>query len=448
MYDKKIFIKSALLLAFPVILQNSITMVVNMLDTFMLSSYGEVQVSASSQANAFISIFQYLCMGIGSGGAVLTAQLWGSKKIDDIKETITIIFKLSLVTSAIFGLVIYFAPDLIMKIYSPDDEVVEYGIIYLKWSIPTFICMAISLGLVQVFRSIREVKIPLYASITSVFTNLVGNWIFIYGNLGAPEMQIAGAAIGTVIARIVEVFILLFYLFKVDKKIQYKIKDILASTSGLMNTFLKYSMPVAFSDLLLGIGTSATSVIIGHIGTNYAAASSVVQMIQRVATVFSQGLGNASHTLIGNTIGDRKYDEAVSQSNILLSMAFIFGIIASIIIFSVGIPVVDYFESFAIETKKIAYELIYALTIIVIFQAVQSVITKGILRGGGDTEYCLKMDSTFLWLVSIPLGYYVGIVLRLDPFWCMISLHADWIIKTFVGLKRVYSKKWIKDIDN
>lgn len=448
MYDKKKFIKTALLLALPVILQNSITMIVNMLDTFMLSSYGEVQVSASSQANAFISIFQYLCMGMGSGGAVLTAQLWGSKRVEDIKKTITIIFKLSLVTSIIFGLIIYFAPNLIMTIYSPDPQVVEYGSIYLKYSISTFFCMAISLGLAQIFRSIREVKIPLYASIASVFTNLIGNWVFIYGNLGAPEMQIAGAAIGTVIARIVELLILLVYLFKIDKKVQYKIKDILISTSSMMNTFLKYSIPVAFSDLLLGIGTSATSVIIGHIGTNYAAASSVVQMIQRVATVFSQGLGNASHTLIGNTIGNKKYDEAISQSNILLSIAFIFGILASAIIFLFGRPVVDYFGSFADETKEIAYELIYALTIIVIFQAVQSVITKGILRGGGDTDYCLKMDSTFLWFVSVPLGYYVGIVLKLNPFWCMISLHADWIIKTFIGLKRIYSKKWIKDINS
>lgn len=448
MVKNKKVVKTSLLIALPIVLQNSITMVVNMLDTFMLSSYGEIQVSASSQANAFISIFQFLCMGIGSGGAVLTAQYWGAKKNDDLKKSISIILKVGIISSIFFSIVVALFPEIIMKIYSPDNEVVKYGSIYLLYSIPTFICMAVSLALAQVLRSTREVKIPLYASIISVIVNLVGNWIFIYGHLGFPEMQIAGAAIGTVLARLVETGILLFYLLIVDKKINYKAKEILYKTdSKLLKIYIRFSIPVALSDLLLGVGNSAISVIIGHIGTNYAAANSVVSMIQRIATVFSQGLGNASHTIIGNTVGNKKYDEAYENAITLLKMAFIFGIVASGIVFVTGPIIMKYFSTFSEDTLLIAYELIDALCIIIVFQSVQSVITKGILRGGGDTDYCLKMDSTFLWLVSLPLGYIVGLVLKMQPFFCIMALHADWIIKTIIGYRRILSKKWIKDID-
>ncbi|NCB32631.1 MAG: MATE family efflux transporter [Erysipelotrichia bacterium] len=439
------FYRKLFRIALPIILQNVITIGVNLMDTIMLGSYGEVQLAGSSLANDFINIFQILCMGMGCGTAVLTAQYWGSKEIDNLKKAVSIMFRFVTVISSVFTIfVIFFAPE-IMTIYTNEAEVIQAGTLYFYWSIPTFILMGISLTLTQVLRSIENVRIPLYASFVGFFVNIFFNWVFIFGNLGAPEMKIAGAALGTVIARVVETLAVGIYFFKIEKKVRFKLTNIFTNCSSISSKYFKYCLPVIASDSLLGFGNSAVSIIIGHMGTAFVAANAIILVIQRFCTVFTSGMGMASHTMIGNRIGEGNHKQAYCEAITLLVLSIILGIVSAGIMRLVG-PYVISFYNVTKETYDLSLEMLEAICIMIVFQAMQSTITKGVLRGGGDTKFCLAIDAMFLWLVSVPLGYYAGLVRHSSAFIVIISLKADWIIKSAVGSARIISGKWIKKI--
>lgn len=440
--DKQ-FYKTALMLALPIVLQNMITIGVNIMDTVMLGSYGEIQLSGSSLANEFINIFHILCMGMGCGAAVLTAQFWGKGDTKSLKHAVTIMMRICLSLAVLFTIATIAAPSFIMSIFTDDPEVIEKGRIYFLWSTPTYLLMGISLTLTLILRSVRKVMVPLWTSIICFFVNIFFNWVFIFGHLGAPEMQIAGAALGTLIARVVETSIIAVYVFKVDKSIGLRIRDLFGSCGGLLRTYLKYSIPVLISDGMLALGNTMVSIIIGHISTEYVAANAIIATIVRLSTVFTQGLGQASSVMTGNSLGQGDRERAYKQGVTFVTLSFLIGVLASGIILSLS-PFIIGLYNIEETTREIAHQLMYAVSIMIIFQSSQSMLTKGVLRGGGDTKFLMIADVAFLWIASVPLGALCGLVWHLSPFIIYVALKIDWAIKSFICLFRLKSKKWIR----
>lgn len=441
----KHFYKTILMLALPIVAQNMITIGVNIMDTVMLGSYGEVQLSGSSLANDFINIFHILCMGMGGGAAVLTAQFWGAGDRESIRKAVTIMLRICLGIVAIFTLVTILFPAQIMSIFTDDPDVIEKGAVYFRWSIPQYFLLGVSLTLTMILRSLRKVTVPLITSIISFFVNIGCNYIFIFGKLGFPEMQIAGAALGTVCARVVEVLIIGGYFLVVEKDIGYRIRDFFKPCGDILSRYLKYSFPVICSDGLLAIGNSMVAIIIGHISTEFVAANAIISTIVRLSTVFTQGLGQASSTITGNTLGEGDREKTYRQGVTMVALSVLIGLLAGGIILVLAPWIIDMYEITAV-TRTVAWELMYAVAIMVVFQSMQSVLTKGILRGGGDTKFCMFADAAFLWIVSIPLGALCGLVWHTDPFVIYIALKLDWAIKSIVCLWRVKSRKWMRRV--
>lgn len=447
LYKDKKFYKMILTLALPTVLQGFITIGVNMMDTIMLGNYGEIQLSASSLACEFINIFQILCMGLGGGAMVLTAQYWGAKDILSIKKITSIMFKLALSISLLFMIAVMFGARQIMQFYTPDEAVIEKGIIYFSYSLITFPLMAVSLTLSIILQSVRQVKLPLITSIVAFFVNIFGNWVFIFGNLGAPEMQIAGAALGTVIARVVEALIVGIYFFGLDKRIRFRLKDLLLSGKGYYKKYITYSVPVLISDGLLALGNSAVAVVMGHVGAAFVAANSIMSQMMRVTTVINQGISRSSGVMVGNALGGGHKEDAYRQSVTFVFLSAIAGLFAAVLIQLCAGPLIGLFDV-SEDTISIAYELADAIAVMMIFQTMQSTLTKGVLRAGGDTKFLMIADCAFMWLVSIPLGYLVGIVLHLPAFWIYLALKADYVIKTIWCCFRLKSRKWIHVVNN
>ncbi len=441
--EKKNFYKTVCKIAIPVILQNMITMGVNLMDTIMLGSYGEVQLSGSSLANDFINIFHILCMGMGGGAAVLTAQYWGAGDIPSLKKSVTIMLRFCLGIAAAFTLFTFFCPEFIMGIFTKEADVIEKGVLYLRISAFCYVFMGLSLTLSIVLRSVRQAKVPMYMAIAAFFVNIFFNWVFIYGKLGAPEMQIEGAALGTLIARIVEAGILVVYLLKFDTKIKYRVKDLFAKCGDLTKTYFRYSLPVIGSDGLLAIGNSMVAIIGGHISKEFVAANAIISLVVRMTTVFNQGISIASSTLTGNTLGKGDKDRAYREGKSMIFLSFCAGLFAAVLVLCLAPWIVGMYNITA-ETKAIAMQLMYAMIIMVVFQALQSVTTKGVLRGGGDTLFLMVADVLFLWCASVPLGYFVGLVWKLSPFWVYIALKIDWVIKSLWCLYRFKTRKWMR----
>lgn len=440
---EKSFYKLILSIAVPVVLQNMITIGVNIMDTLMLGNYGEIQLSASSLANEFINIYHIMCMGMSMGAAVLTAQYYGAGNNPSLKKIVTIVLRMGLVIAAAFTVVTLLFPEELMRLYTPDEAVIEKGVLYFRISAVTYVLLGVSLILTNILRTVHQVRFPLVLSIVTFFVNVFFNWVFIYGRLGAPEMQIEGAALGTVIARLVECGSLVTYFFVFDKRIGYRIKDLFMKCGDHVRVYITYAIPVMVSDTLLALGNSAVSIIMGHIGASFVAANSIISQTVRLSTVFNQGLSSASSVITGNTLGKGERDKAYHQGVTFLCLSILIGLAAAVIILLISPLLV---ESFNItqETKGIAYQLMASVSVMMVFQTVQSVLTKGVLRGGGDTRFLMLADILFLWLASIPLGYLCGLVWHLSPFWIYAALKIDWVIKSVWCIFRLRSKKWIR----
>lgn len=439
----KAFYKTILVIAVPIVLQSLITIGVNMMDTLMVGQLGETQLSATSLANEFINIFHIMCMGMGYGAAVLTAQYWGAKDIPALKKVTALMLRVCLVVAALFTVVTFAAPETIMGVYTKDAGIIAEGVLYFRISAFTYLLMGISLTLTAIMRSVREVKLPLITSIIAFAVNIFFNWMFIFGNLGAPRMEIEGAAVGTLIARVVEAGVIGGYFLFVDKKVGFRIKDFFAKCSDYLSLYLKYCIPVLISDTLLAFGNNMVSVIMGHIGASFVAANAIVAQVTRMSTIFTQGVSNASSVITGNTLGTGDKEKTYRQGITFLSLSVVIGLAAGLIILALCPVVVSGFDLTA-ETKEIADHLMYAIAVMVVFQSVQSVLTKGVLRGGGDTRFLMVADILFLWLASIPLGYLAGLVLHLPAFWIYVALKADWVIKSVWCSVRLVRGQWMK----
>lgn len=441
----KSFYRLVITMAVPVVLQNMITIGLNIIDTMMLGSYGEIQIAGSSLANELINIFHILCMGMGGGAAVLTGMYWGKQDLKSLKKAITIMLRLCLSIAAIFTIATIFFPRQLMSLYTNDADTIEKGVLYLQYAIPTYILMGISLTLTLVMRSTRQVKLPLYTSIVVFFANVVLNYILIFGKFGFPEMQIAGASLATTICRFIETAIIGGYFLFVDKKVGYRIMDFLRPCGDLLKTYLSYAIPVFISDGLLAFGNTMVSIIMGHIGPNFVAANAIIAMTVRLSTVFTQGVSQASSVITGNTLGQGDHDKAYHQGVTFFVLSILIGIFAAVIIGCVS-PIIlgSYGDSITQETHEIAIQLMLAVMLMVIFQSTQSVLTKGVLRGGGDTHFLMMADVAFLWLASVPLGYAAAFLWGLSPFWIYVFLKIDWVIKTIWCTFRLKSRKWIR----
>ncbi len=436
------FYKTVLMLAMPVVLQNMITIGVNMLDTIMLGAYGEIQLSGASLANEFITLYQILCMGIGGGAAVLTSQYWGAGDVKAVRRVIVLMLRVSLALAALFMVATLAIPDTIMRFYADEQPVIDAGVTYFRISAPTFMLMGIIVPATVVLRSVRQVRLPLVASIISFGANLVLNYVLIFGKLGFPEMQIAGAALATVLARVIEAGIIVVYLFRVDEKVGLKLRDMLMKCGDMIKPYFRYSVPVIISDFLLGLGNTMVSVVIGHMGSSFVSANAIVSQMTRLSTVMNQGISNAGGVMTGNTLGEGDTEKAYRQGVTFLMLSLLMGILAAIIILLVCPPVIGAYN-ITQETRDIAFQLMYSMAIMVIFQATQSMLTKGVLRNGGDTRFLMIADIAFMWLASIPLGYLAGYVWNMSPFWIYAFLKIDYIIKTVWCTIRLKNKTWI-----
>jgi len=439
------FYKRVIKLAVPVVFQSMITMGISMIGTLMVGQLGEKPLSATSLANEFISLFQILCMGLGYGAAVLTAQYWGQQNIPALKKIVTIMLKVCIVLGGVLGGIAYIAPEAIMRIFTPDPELIRLGAVYMKISAWTFLPTGLSLTITAVLRSYGQVRIPLYTSMIAFFINIFFNWIFIFGNLGAPRMEIQGSALGTLISRLFEMGCIVGYFVFVDKKVGYRLKEFFTSCKGLYRQYITFCLPVLISDTILGIGNSAISVIIGHIGFSFVAANAIVSQVTRMSTVFTTGVSSASSIMTGNTLGEGNTEKAYKEGITFLSLSVVLGLVAGVVLLCIC-PFMIGGVHISEEAKSIAYQLMYAIAVILVFQSAQTVLTKGVLRGGGDTRFLMAADVLFLWLVSIPLGVLAGLVFHLPAFVIYICLRADYIIKSVWCTIRLLKGKWMNKV--
>ncbi len=451
------FYKKVFKLALPIAAQSLITIGVNMLDTMMVGSLGDDPLSATSLGNSFISIFQIFCMGLGMGASVLVSRYWGMKHSSEtdkekedaslaLKQTVCLMLRLTLILATLFALATFFIPNLIMRTYTDEAPIIKDGIRYLRYSVVTYYFVGLSLVVTIVLRSVGQVLFPLLVSIGAFFVNLSMNYILIFGKFGAPRLEVAGAALGTLIARVFEFVMIVGYLLFFDRKVFFRIKDLFMKTKSLLGEYIRISIPVLISDGILALGNNSVAMVIGHIGGTFVAANAITSVTQQLSTVVISGVSQAGAIVTGITLGEGDREKTMRQGYRFFGLGLVLGLLSAGFIVLFSDPIIGFYKNVSSETAATAKQLMNAISLILVFQGTNSIMTKGVLRGGGDTKILMLADNIFLWILAIPLGILAGFVFHMSAFWIYIFLKSDQIVKTFWSFLRLRSRKWIKKI--
>lgn len=450
----KSFYRNLISLCIPIILQNLVTTSLAMIDTFMVGMLGETPLAAVTLANLPIFVVQFIVFGIQSGSAVLISQYWGHRDSDSINRVIGVSAMVACGAATVFALALFFFPTQIMGLLTNDTTLRDIAAQYGRIVGFSYIFNSLTSVYVGALRSMEKPKVGLAIFSCSMLANTILNWIFIFGKLGAPALGVEGAALATLLSRVLEFVIMVVYAVR-SKGFRLRSALLLRPGKAMCRRFLKYSTPVVLNETMWGLGTSLYPTIMGHMdgSTEILAAYAVAGNIDKFCCVGVFAVAAAAAVIIGREIGAGRSDKVYNVGKALLVVSVMLGALVGIVMLLATYFVIEPFIYPiypAFQNCPGAAEITtLMLTIVAIFLPIRSFNTTsivGVLRGGGDVTFTAAIDILPLWLIAIPLAALTGLVAELGILWVYLSIEAENIVKFFLGIWRFRSRKWIRDV--
>ena len=445
MLDKTSFRKTVFAFLLPMAIQNLINVAISSTDVIMLGRYSEVALSASSLASQIQFILILLFFGIGSGATVLTAQYWGKKDTKTIEKILAIGIKIAFGLSLFFFIFAFFFSRNAMSLFTNDETTILEGIKYLKIVSFSYLTTSISIVYLVTMRSVERVGVSTVAYATSFVTNFIINYLLIFGSFGFAKMGVKGAAIGTLVARLVELGIVFYYNSKNHHFVSIKWKYIKSLDPILKKDFIKYSAPTMMNELLWAGGTAAGIAILGRLGNSIVAANSITSVVRQLAMVFAFGLANTAAIMVGKEIGKKDFHTAEIYAKKLLLYSFLSSLLGVALLLIIKPFII---KKFALNGEVEDY---LNLTLNILFyyiplQSISVVLIVGVFRAGGDTKFALVADVFPLWFGSVLISAFAAFYLNLPAKLVYILIMSDEIIKQPLIIWRYRSKKWINNV--
>lgn len=444
--EKKEFLKLAFKLAFPIMIQNLISTLVNAADTVMLGYVSQTAMSASSLANQYTFVLFCLYYGLATGTSVLCAQYWGKGDKKTIERILGLAERLSISISFLFFLVSFFFPEPIMKLFSSSPDTIAAGSEYLKVVSFSFVFMGFSQVFMSALRSVGKVALPSATYVISLCVNVLCNAAFIFGLFGLPKLGVTGVALGTVIARATEVIICLTYSIFFSE-IKLRIKYLFSKAGVLLQDFLKISAPAVVNDVVWSLAASTFAAILGHIGDDMVAANAVAVMVVNIGAIACRGFANATTIIISQTLGQNQLEAAKEYGKRMLRITIAVSLIGCALILGIRPFIVEFYRDKLSETA-ISYlgSIMIMTTWRLVGEGINTCLICGCFRGGGDSKFGMIIDTIFMWLVAVPLVAIAAFVLKLPPIWVYFVMSMDEFEKIPVVLIHYKRCKWLKNI--
>ena len=446
----KSFYKLLISITLPIALQQLIQFGISMMDTVMLGRLGEIQISASSQANQPQFIFTIFIFGLGGGGSVLAAQYWGKKDLEAIRQVTGIVVKMALICSILLTVAVKIFPQQIIELYlknetAKDAKIISEAVDYINIVSWGYVLIGVSMSLQILLRSVEVVKISVFSDLAGFIINIFFNWVFIFGNLGCPALGIKGAALATLIARIISFLITVVYVFFIDKRLEFKVKYIFTRNKELFKDFIKFAIPVVCNEVMWSLGISIQAAMLGKIDPDVIAGNSIAGVLQQLSTIIIFGIANATAVIIGKQIGSGDKIGAKNYAFTIMVWSVILGILSAILIILLRNPFVMIYNV-SDEVRVLAKQLLLIVAVQVMFISVSAISIVGVLRGAGDTNFTLKLEMIALWFIAVPLGAIMGFVVKAPIILVCICLKIDEPIKAIFAFIRTSFDSTYKDV--
>ena len=443
--------KKVFTIGIPVSIENMIYSLMNFIDVFMVGKenvvlgLGTAAVAGLGFANQIFMIFMVSLFGLNSGGGILAAQYYGKKDYKNLKKCLGITITVGLLFSFLFFLMGLFIPEKIIGIFTSDPKVLKLGANYFRIIALIYPLIGLGYSFNMQLRAIGKNQYSLYSTIIGLCINLIGNYLFINGNLGFPAMGVVGAAIATVIARIVSVFYLIYIIYKNKLPMAGNFQELFKLSWSFIAKALKISLPVFGHEIMWVTGVSMYVIIYGRIGTEATAAIQVVKSISNLVFTLVFGLSSGTAAIIGQEIGAGNEENAYKYAVELLKISLVIGTAVALFVYAIC-PVVLILMKVDSAIYPLARQIVFSEGILIIIKTTGTLFIVGVLRAGGDTLWTMFADLIPLWTFAIPLTYIAGLKFGLPVALVYLCSGSDELLKMPFCIQRLKSRKWINNL--
>ena len=447
MIKEKTFYKSFMILALSLALQNLLTYGVNMMDTLMLGRYSQNAMGGVSLCNQIQFLLQMLVVGAGEGAVVMGSQYWGRKKLEPIPHIIGVALRFGGALAVLLFILVFGWPNQILSLLSNDPAVIAEGAKYFSIIRYTYVIFTITNILVASLRSIGVVRIGYMISGSTLVINVCLNYLLIYGNLGFPEMGVRGAACATLIARCVELIIVIWFLKYRENVLNLNLRKLLHIDTSYVHDYMKVSLPVLINQALWGVAQMVQTGILGHLGGDVTAANAISVQVYQVLSVVCYGAASAAGIVVGRTIGEDNEKKLHPLVTTLQVLFISIGLCSGLAIFLLRGPILAAFGGTLTENAyRLSRQFMLVLAITTVGTSYQMACDNGIIRGGGDTAFSAKMNLVSMWCIIVPFSAMAAFWWKCPPVAVFFLLKWDQLYKAIpVGI-RLHSWKWVKKV--
>lgn len=429
----------------PIILQNLLSAAVNSADVVMLNFVGQEHISAVSLAAQYASILFMVLYGLGTGVTMLSAQYFGKGDMRAVDAVEGIALRFSLGVTVLFAAAAVLAPEMMMRVFTPDPQLIAIGAGYLRNVAAAYLCWGLTEVYLATLRSIGRVAVSTALNTVAFMLNILLNAVFIFGLLGAPKLGAAGVALATSISRLAELILTLIVSAR-SRDVKLKLSHMFIRSKALFRDFLRMAMPATLNDVSWGLAFSMYSVIIGQfLGTDMVAANSFTSLVRTFGTVLCFSVASGGGILLGQLLGDGRMDDAEKCAKALMKLTVAAGVIGGQIVLA-AMPFVLRFASLTDLGKTYLKGMLWINTYYVMGQAVNTTLIAGVFRAGGDSRFGFICDTIDMWAYAVPLGFLAAAVLKLPPLWVYFLLCTDEFVKWPWVIGHYRSRKWLRNI--
>lgn len=438
------FYRTLFALAVPISLQNLITFAVNFADNLMIGSLGDDAISGVYVGNQLQTVVQMFVAGIEGAILILAAQYWGRRDTSSIRKVVSVGTKFALGVGLLATLTAVLFPQWIIRAFTQEPGVIREGAAYVQIVGFTYLFFSVSQVMIAAMRSVETAKIGLYISCMALVVNVGLNYVLIFGHLGFPAMGVRGAAIATLISRILEMCVSAGYVFFVDRKLRLTLVDLLHTDRQLLWDFIRYGLPIIGGQVVWAVNSLANTKILGCYSAGVIAATSITGMLHNLVYVWMNGMSSAVGIITGKTVGAGLYDKMKEYAKTVQMIFLIVGLVSGAAVFLARDGFISLYNA-SPEAQEYSRQFINVISVTIIGTCYQAACLFGLVKSGGDISFVFKNDTIFVFLVVLPSSL-IAMWLGAPPWVVFACLKCDQIFKCFVALVKINRYNWMKNL--
>ncbi len=437
--------RNLLTIALPIALQSLIASTLNLVDTLMIGQLGELELAAVGLSTQLYFVQYMLLFGLVSGASTFISQFWGVKDMKNIRRVIGFAITASLFASLLFFIPAFFFPAAVLGIFTDNQAIIAAGSDYVSTASFTFLTLSVVVPLTSALRTTEQTKIPMKISIFVFCTNTILNYLLIFGSFGFPMLGVKGAATATLIARCLELILVLYVVFGRKNLISGRIREFFSYNTFLVRRILYNAIPTTINEVMWGLGMAAYNAAYGRMGVTEFASVQASNTVNTLFILAIFSLGDATMILVGKRLGAGELQYAYTKALKILRLAVIVGAVSGALLILLSPCFINLFN-FTPDGRMYALRILLIYGLFMWMKVFNGVNITGPFRAGGDTRFAMLAEVGSVWMIGVPLVFFGALYLSLPVYIVVLMAQAEEIVKFFICFKRFRSRKWVNNV--